>query len=57
LDRGYNLKAAVAHVRLQTVVPVLNGLPFGHVRTKVTLPVGLKVNLVVQGKEVLVRWG
>ncbi len=57
LDRGYGLRAAVTRVRAETKVPVLTGLPFGHVRTKVTLPVGQRVSLVVQGREVLVGWG
>ena len=57
LDRGYTLKQAVAHVRQVCPVPVLTGLPFGHVRTKVCLPVGARVELVVQGRDVLVGWG
>ncbi len=56
LDRGYNLKAAVAHLRSLCTVPLLTGLPFGHVPTKVSLPVGAKVQLVVQGRDVLVAW-
>ena len=31
-------------------------LPFGHVPTKVCLPVGRRVNRVVQGREVLTGW-
>jgi muramoyltetrapeptide carboxypeptidase len=56
LDRGYSLKSAVAHLRAQTPVPILTGLPFGHVPTKVTLPVGARVRLLVQGRDVLVGW-
>ena len=56
LDRGYTLKSALAHLRSLTRTPVLNGLPFGHVPTKVCLPVGAKVTLAVQGREVLVGW-
>jgi muramoyltetrapeptide carboxypeptidase len=55
-DRGYTLKTAVEHVRSVTRTPVLTGLPFGHVPTKVTLPVGAKAQLVVQGKDVLIAW-
>ncbi|MBK1690346.1 LD-carboxypeptidase [Rubrivivax gelatinosus] len=55
-DRGYKLKTVVEHLRAQTGVPVLTGLPFGHVPTKVTLPVGAKVELAVQGRNVLVGW-
>jgi muramoyltetrapeptide carboxypeptidase len=56
LDRGYSLKSVVAHVRSLTRTPVLTGLPFGHVATKVTLPVGAKVQLVVQGRDALIAW-
>ena len=56
LDRGYTLKAAIAHLRGVCPVPILTGLPFGHVPTKVTLPVGAKVELAVQGRDVLVGW-
>lgn len=56
LDRGYTLKTVVAHVRSLTRTPVLTGLPFGHVATKVTLPVGAKVQLVVQGRDALIAW-
>lgn len=56
LDRGYSLKTAVAHVRSQTRTPVLTGLPFGHVPMKVCMPMGRKVQLVVQGRDVLIGW-
>lgn len=56
LDRGYTLKSAIAHLRSVCTTPMLTGLPFGHVPTKLTLPVGVKVQLVVDGREVLVGW-
>jgi muramoyltetrapeptide carboxypeptidase len=56
LDRGYTLKTAVAHLRSRTPVPLLTGLPFGHVPTKLTLPVGRRVTLAVQGRDVLLGW-
>jgi muramoyltetrapeptide carboxypeptidase len=56
LDRGYTLKSAIAHVRSVTKTPILTGLPFGHVPTKVTLPVGARVQVLVQGRDVLVGW-
>jgi muramoyltetrapeptide carboxypeptidase len=56
LDRGYNLKSVVQHLRNVTKTPVLTGLPFGHVPTKVSLPVGARIMLVVQGREVLMGW-
>jgi muramoyltetrapeptide carboxypeptidase len=36
---------------------VLTNLPFGHVATKVVLPVGAKTDLVVQGHDALLLWG
>jgi muramoyltetrapeptide carboxypeptidase len=59
LDRGHDLRAVVAHLRAQLGprVPVLTGLPFGHQRTLVTLPVGRRCDLLVQGREVLLGWG
>lgn len=56
LDRGFNLKTVVAHLRTLTKTPILTGLPFGHVPTKLTLPLGRKVTVVVQGREVFVMW-
>ena len=56
LDRGYSLKHVVAHLRSVCATPLLTGLPFGHVPTKVMLPVGRRVQLVVQGRDVLVGW-
>lgn len=57
LDRGYGVKSMLAHLRAQTQVPILTGLPFGHVPTKVTLPVGRRATLVVQGRDAFVGWG
>jgi muramoyltetrapeptide carboxypeptidase len=56
LDRGYSLKGVVEYLRTQTKTPILTGLPFGHVPTKVTMPVGAKVTLLVQARDVLVGW-
>ena len=56
LDRGYSMKTVVAHVRSLLKVPVLTGLPFGHVQPKVTLPVGRRVQLLVQGRDALIGW-
>jgi muramoyltetrapeptide carboxypeptidase len=47
----------VAHMRtLLPKTPVLTGLPFGHVPTKVTLPIGQRVELLVNGRDVLIGW-
>ncbi|HEX6704269.1 MAG TPA: LD-carboxypeptidase [Albitalea sp.] len=56
LDRGYSLKTTVAQLRSVTKTPILTGLPFGHVPTKVTLPVGQRVELLVDGRNVLIGW-
>jgi muramoyltetrapeptide carboxypeptidase len=56
LDRGYTLKTAVAHLRSVQKTPIVTGLPFGHVHPKVCLPVGRKVQLVVQGRDALIGW-
>ncbi|HVO87881.1 MAG TPA: LD-carboxypeptidase [Casimicrobiaceae bacterium] len=39
-DDGYDLAAVVAHFRERVTTPIFTGLPFGHVRDKLTLPVG-----------------
>lgn len=56
LDRGYGLRTAVARLREALAVPVLTGLPFGHVQTKISLPVGRRVQLMVDGRQVLLGW-
>lgn len=56
LDRGYSLKSAIEHLRGLTRTPILTGLPFGHVPTKLCLPLGRKVNVVVQGRDVFMMW-
>jgi muramoyltetrapeptide carboxypeptidase len=56
MDRGYTLKSAIAHLRSVCKTPILTGLPFGHVPTKVSLPVGAKAQLVVQARDVLIGW-
>lgn len=56
LDRGYNLKSAIAHLRSVCSVPILTGLPFGHVPTKVCLPVGRQATLSVQGRDAFLLW-
>ncbi|MEO7336996.1 MAG: LD-carboxypeptidase [Caldimonas sp.] len=55
-DRGFDLKTVVRHIRSVTRTPVLTGLPFGHVPTKVSMPVGSAATLLVQGRDVLIGW-
>ena len=56
-DRGYKLQTVVNWLRQQTNAPVLTNLPYGHVATKVLLPVGAKTDLMVQGRDALLFWG
>lgn len=56
-DRGFKLQTVVNWLRQQIKVPVLDNLPYGHVATKVLLPVGAKTDLVVEGREALLFWG
>jgi muramoyltetrapeptide carboxypeptidase len=56
-DKGFKLATVVDWLRGQIKAPVLTGLPFGHVETKVLLPVGAKVDLVTEGRDALMVWG
>ena len=56
-DKGYKLQTAVDWLRARVKAPVFTGLPFGHVATKVCLPVGQTVDLLVQGRDAMVLWG
>ncbi len=56
-DRGFKLQTVVDRLRSQLEVPVLTGLPFGHVPTKVLLPVGASVEMAKQEREVFMVWG
>ena len=56
-DKGFKLQTVVDWLRTQVKCPVLTGLPFGHVATKVALPVGAPVTLAVEGRDAFVVWG
>ncbi|MFM8575645.1 MAG: LD-carboxypeptidase [Limnohabitans sp.] len=56
-DKGFKLATVVEWLRGPLKAPVLTGLPFGHVPTKVLLPVGAKVDLVTEGRDALMVWG
>jgi muramoyltetrapeptide carboxypeptidase len=56
-DSGFNLAAVAQRLQGQVKATVLTGLPFGHVATKVLLPVGAKVTLAVEGRDALMVWG
>ena len=55
-DKGFKLQSVVDWLRSQLKVPVLTGLPFGHVPTKVLLPVGARLDLAVSGREAILFW-
>ncbi len=56
-DSGFGMPSVVQWLRAQTKTPILIGLPFGHVPTKVCLPVGAKVSLNTEGRDALLFWG
>ena len=56
-DKGFKLQSVVDWLATQVRVPILTNLPFGHVPTKVLLPVGAPVELAVENRDVLMVWG
>ena len=56
-DKGFKLQSVVDWLRSQVKIPVLTNLPFGHVQTKVLLPMGATVDLAVEGRDALLVWG
>lgn len=56
-DKGFKLQTVIDWLRSQVKCPVLQGLPYGHVPTKVMLPVGAPVSLSVEGRDALIYWG
>lgn len=55
-DKGFRLETVVDWLRTQVKTPVLTDLPFGHVSTKVCLPVGRPIDLVVDERDALLLW-
>ena len=49
-DNGYDFDAMVAYIRSRLDIPVITGLPFGHVLQKATLAVGADARLVSDGE-------
>lgn len=56
-DKGFKLRTVIEWLRTQVKAPVLTGLPFGHVATKVCLPVGARVTLAAEGRDAFLLWG
>jgi muramoyltetrapeptide carboxypeptidase len=55
-DRGFDLNSVISFLRSKTRVPILTDLPFGHVPLKVCLPVGKRVSLVRDERELYLLW-
>ena len=55
-DAGFQINTVVDRLRQHLKVPVLTGLPFGHVATKVCLPFGVQAQLMVQARDALILW-
>jgi muramoyltetrapeptide carboxypeptidase len=47
-DNGYDLPSVVRWLRATVKVPVITGLPYGHVKTKATLPVGRRIGVATE---------
>jgi muramoyltetrapeptide carboxypeptidase len=47
-DAGFDMPAVLAWLRKTVKVPVLTGLPYGHIASKATLPVGKKVGVATE---------
>jgi muramoyltetrapeptide carboxypeptidase len=45
-DNGYDFDAMLAYLRQRLPIPVLTGLPFGHIKERATLPYGGMAHLV-----------
>ena len=56
-DRGFKLNSVFDWLRSKIRVPLLTNLPYGHVATKVLLPVGARVDLGADGRDVMLVWG
>jgi muramoyltetrapeptide carboxypeptidase len=56
-DRGFKLQTVIDRLSAQLKTPIFTGLPFGHVPTKVVLPVGAHVEMAVDGRDAFVVWG
>ena len=55
-DKGYKLATVVSWLQEQVSAKVFTGLPFGHIATKVLLPVGLPVTLAVEERDAFLLW-
>jgi muramoyltetrapeptide carboxypeptidase len=56
-DKGFKLAVVVKWLQSKLKVPIVTNLPYGHVSTKVLLPVGASVDLVVEDRNAMLVWG
>ncbi len=54
-DNGYDFDAMLNWIRSYVSLPVITGLPFGHIRDKVTLPVGAFAQLISDQESVCLK--
>lgn len=47
-DNGFDMPSVLCWLRKTVKVPVVTGLPYGHVKVKATLPVGQKVGIATE---------
>ncbi|MFJ1298745.1 LD-carboxypeptidase [Pseudomonadota bacterium AL_CKDN230030165-1A_HGKHYDSX7] len=47
-DQGYDMPEVVKWLRREVKVPVITGLPYGHIDTKATLPIGRKIGVATE---------
>jgi len=55
-DNGFDLMAIVDALAARCDTPIISGLPFGHGRQRVTLPVGARARLRLAGGEVALEF-
>lgn len=55
-DNGYSLDEVIRGLRARLAAPVFTGLSFGHVRRKLTLPVGARVRLRMREGAASLAW-
>ncbi len=56
-DKGFKLASVMQWLQSQVKARILTGLPFGHVATKVLLPVGMKISLATEDRNAFLLWG
>jgi len=54
-DQGYDLEVMLDYWRNRIAVPIVTGLPFGHIRSKAVLGVGLPYRLEVDSPQVVLE--